>query len=117
MGQVLFSGSNPWDSSVRPTRAGSVSSDGLLRHFGAWAYSEGTYNTNNPAYTFHNAHLFSGSDFKGSTIGLAWMGTICRTDSYNAGVSEVIDVAFGATTVRECVRCVRACRACVGRNA
>ena len=98
MGQVLMADGNPWDGRVGKKR-GNPKSGSLLDEFGKWAHSESPYSSNNPTYNFDNVHLFSGEDFVGDTIGLAYMGVMCEDSWYNAGISEVVDVAFGATTV------------------
>jgi hypothetical protein len=57
-------------------------STGLLQNFVGYVKSKGI----NGDVT----HLFHGKDFTGSsTIGCAYVGTLCRTDGYNTGVNEI----------------------------
>lgn len=42
------------------------------------------------------AHMFSGKDFSGSTIGIAWVGVICNSPSLSYGISQ----DFGSASQR-----------------
>lgn len=46
------------------------------------------------------AHLLSGKDFDGSTVGLAYLGTVCNSNGYGTGINQVtFSQAFGGATL------------------
>lgn len=63
---------------------GEVDFDMLLRLFLAWRLQAG----NTPAHD--NAHLFSGLDFKGSTLGFAYVDSMC-SPPYSGGIEQLTD--------------------------
>lgn len=46
------------------------------------------WNANFAAYPYDLAHMWTGKDLDGSTIGIAYLGVTCRTRSYSYGVSQ-----------------------------
>lgn len=46
------------------------------------------------------AHLLSGKDFDGSTVGLAYLGTVCNGSGYGTGINQItFSQAFGGATL------------------
>jgi hypothetical protein len=46
------------------------------------------------------AHLLSGKDFDGDTVGLAYLGVVCNTDGFATGIDQItFSQAFGGATV------------------
>jgi hypothetical protein len=46
------------------------------------------------------AHLLSGKNFDGATVGLAYVGTVCNGSGYNTGINQItFSQAFGGATV------------------
>jgi hypothetical protein len=46
------------------------------------------------------AHLLSGKDFDGNTVGLAYLGTVCNSNGYGTGIDQVtFSQAFGGATL------------------
>jgi hypothetical protein len=45
------------------------------------------------------AHLLSGKDFDGTTVGLAWVGTVCNTQGFGAGIDQMTLGAAGNSAV------------------
>lgn len=88
--------SDPWKSSLKTLKAGTVNASDLLPAFNEWR--KGQYTTCKKgkradakcqAWLTHDlAHLISGLDFVGSTIGLAYMASVCQPAGNQAGVVE-----------------------------
>jgi hypothetical protein len=53
-----------------------------LNQFRSW------WNANRGGTTRDTAHMFSGKDFNGGTIGIAWVGVICNAASLSYGISQ-----------------------------
>lgn len=45
------------------------------------------------------AHLLSGKDFDGTTVGLAWVGTVCNTQGFGSGIDQMTLGAAGNSAV------------------
>lgn len=60
----------------------SFNADTTLFQFRDW------WNANRGGTTRDAAHLFSGKDFNGGTIGIAWVGVICNNPGLSYGVSQ-----------------------------
>jgi hypothetical protein len=46
------------------------------------------------------AHLLSGKDFDGNTVGLAYLGTVCNSNGYGTGIDQItFSQAFGGATL------------------
>jgi hypothetical protein len=53
-----------------------------LNQFRSW------WNANRGGTTRDTAHMFSGKDFNGGTIGIAWVGVICNSATLSYGISQ-----------------------------
>ena len=60
----------------------TTSASALLNEFSSYKGD-----TSSPIYGTDLAHLFTKRDFAGSTIGIAWLGTLC-SNSFGAGLSQ-----------------------------
>lgn len=60
----------------------SLDAGTTLNQFRSW------WNSNRGSVTRDTAHMFSGKDFNGGTIGIAWVGVICNAPSYSYGISQ-----------------------------
>ncbi len=72
------SGSDPYTSNDAVT---------TLYQFRSW------WQSNRGGTTRDTAHLFSGKNFNGGTIGVAWVGVICNSPSLSYGVSQNLSSA------------------------
>lgn len=63
---------------------GPIVPKGLLNEFGEW------WNANKAGVQRDLAHLWTGKDVAGSTVGLAWIGIVCRNPAYSYGFSQRI---------------------------
>jgi len=52
------------------------------------------WNANRGGTTRDTAHQWSGKDFNGGTVGIAWVGVICNAPSYSYGVSQDLSSSF-----------------------
>ena len=62
----------------------SLNAETSLFQFRDW------WNANRGGTTRDTAHKFSGKNFSGSTIGIAWVGVICNVPSLSYGISQDI---------------------------
>ena len=76
---ISFPFGNPWTSTPSLVgAAGEVDHDKLLSEFGAWVETSDIAND--------NAHMLTGEDFEGGTVGYAGVGGMCRA-SHSTGIS------------------------------
>lgn len=66
----------------------SFDADTTLFEFRDW------WNANRTGTTRDTAHLFSGKNFNGGTVGIAWVGVICNNSSLSYGVSQDMSSSF-----------------------
>ncbi|MFP3939378.1 MAG: M12 family metallo-peptidase [Thermoanaerobaculia bacterium] len=66
----------------------SFDADTTLFEFRDW------WNANRTGTTRDTAHLFSGKDFNGGTVGIAWVGVICNRPDLSYGVSQDLSSSF-----------------------
>ena len=88
LGQVdIWSGGNP----IAPVSVGGgeINTNTWLVDFRDW------YNANLPAVSRRYSHMFSGLDFGGSTIGLAYVGVACNQSS-GYGVNQIRENRFAS---------------------
>jgi hypothetical protein len=62
----------------------SLSASTSLNQFRDW------WNANRSGIARDIAHKWSGKDFSGGTIGIAWVGVVCNAPSYSYGISQDI---------------------------
>jgi hypothetical protein len=55
--------------------------------------------TNNHLGSADLYHLFSGKDFEGSTIGLAWVAVVCKFEDYSFGITQAFHPSADAAIV------------------
>jgi hypothetical protein len=59
----------------------------VCARYGKWVWGKTEFLfTHNPSYTFHAGLLLSAEEFVGKSVGVAYIGTVCRGDRY--GVAE-----------------------------
>ena len=94
--QLTFVTGDPWGPNpaapVYP-QPGEIYTLGLLKEVSnySWYFHEGL--------PFDNAHLFSGENFNATTVGLAWLQTMCRP-YYSTGIS-MTDVISNSVRVQQ----------------
>lgn len=103
IGQLTFRNGDPsgitYDVNCSSCSAGETDDDELLQSFSDWSSNnraglEGIYGD------IDNFMLFTDHDFAGSTIGKAWVGTMCRTStSANINMVDSASAAYSAGIV------------------
>jgi hypothetical protein len=66
----------------------SLDAGTTLNQFRSW------WESNRSGTTRDTAHMFSGKDFNGGTIGIAWVGVICNRRDLSYGISQDLSSSF-----------------------
>lgn len=85
---ITFNITNQITQSTLPQDCTATNPSTLLSQFGTFI------NNNRPSPSADEWHLFSGKDFDGSVVGIAWLGVICSSPSYSHGVTQYYNASL-----------------------